>query len=97
MNRLYYSMYYAVLALLIFEPFVSSKHSGVLSYFNTRFVKQGVFPESLGRAINKAFELRQRGDYREYADLTLEQVGPFLEEGRQFLQGVSRYLHEKGV
>ena len=33
-NRAYYAMFYSVLALLIFEPYSSSKHSGVLSYFN---------------------------------------------------------------
>jgi len=45
-NRAYYSMFYAVLALLVFEPFSSSKHS-----------KEGVFPEELGRAINKELSL----------------------------------------
>ena len=33
-NRAYYAMFYAILALLIYEPYSSSKHSGVLSYFN---------------------------------------------------------------
>jgi uncharacterized protein len=64
-NRLYYAMFYAILALLIFEPFGSSKHSAVLSYFNLNFIKNGRIPKELGRAVNKAFELRQRGDYKE--------------------------------
>ena len=50
-NRSYYAMFYAVLAVLIFEEFSSSKHSGVLSYFNKRFIKEGIFPEGMGRAI----------------------------------------------
>jgi hypothetical protein len=37
-NRSYYAMFYAVLALLVFESFSSSKHSGVLAYFNKRFI-----------------------------------------------------------
>lgn len=78
-NRAYYAMFYSVLALLIFEPFSSSKHSGVLSYFNRRFVKSGLFSEDLGKAVNKAFDLRQRGDYREEVVLTREQVRPFLD------------------
>ena len=57
-NRAYYGMFYAVLALLIYEPYASSKHSGVLAYFNKHFVKGGLFPESLGRTLSKAFELR---------------------------------------
>lgn len=53
-NRVYYAMFYSILALLIFEPYSSSKHTGVLSYFNRRFVKEGAIPEEIGRAVNKA-------------------------------------------
>ena len=42
-NRLYYSMFYAVLAILVYEQYTSSKHSGVLSYFNKHFIKKGIF------------------------------------------------------
>jgi uncharacterized protein (UPF0332 family) len=91
-NRAYYGMFYAVLALLIFESFSSSKHSGVLSYFNKRFIKEGIFPEELGRSINKAFELRQSGDYREYVEITYEQVEPFIEKAKVFVQKVKDYL-----
>ena len=91
-NRAYYGMFYAVLGLLIFESFSSSKHSGVLSYFNKRFIKEGTFPEELGRSINKAFGLRQNGDYREYMELTYEQVEPFIEKAKVFVQKVKDYL-----
>jgi len=94
-NRAYYSMFYAILALLIDEPFASSKHSGVLSYFNRRFVSEGVFPKEIGRAINRAFDLRQQGDYRENVELTLEQVEPFIEASRAFQEMVKTYLQEK--
>ena len=57
-NRVYYAMFYAILALLIFEPFGSSKHSAVLSYFNLHFIKNGRIPKELGRAVNKAFDLQ---------------------------------------
>ncbi len=91
-NRAYYGMFYAVLALLIFEPYSSSKHSGVLSYFNKRFIKEGIFPKELGRSINKAFELRQSGDYREYIELTYKQVEPFIEKAKVFVHKVRDYL-----
>ena len=61
-NRAYYAMYYSVLALIIFEEFISSKHTGVLSFFNKQFIKEGVFSTEMGRWINKAFDLRQSGD-----------------------------------
>jgi uncharacterized protein (UPF0332 family) len=91
-NRAYYAMFYSILALLVFEPYSSSKHSGVLSYFNRRFIKDGLFSEDLGRAANKAFDLRQRGDYREQIVLTHEQVAPFLDWARKFIDSVKHYL-----
>lgn len=87
-------MFYAVLALLIHEPYASSKHSGVLAYFNKRFVKGGLFSASLGRTLNRAFELRQRGDYREYFEVTKDQVDPLLDEAAQFIAAVRTYLEE---
>jgi uncharacterized protein (UPF0332 family) len=91
-NRAYYSMFYAILALLIDEPFSSSKHSGVLSYFNRRFMREGIFPEEIGRVVNRAFELRQQGDYRENVELTLAQVRPLIEAAGSFLEMVRDYL-----
>lgn len=91
-NRIYYGMFYSVLALLIYEPYASSKHSGVLAYFNKHFVKGGLFSESLGRSLNKAFELRQRGDYREYFELEKVQVEPLLEDALEFVDAVRAYL-----
>ena len=93
-NRIYYGMFYAVLALMIYESYTSSKHSGVLAYFNKRFVKGGIFSESLGRVLNKAFELRQRGDYREYFELSKDQVEPLLDEAEQFVAAIRKYLDE---
>lgn len=95
-NRAYYSMFYAILSLLVFEPFSSSKHSGVISYFNRHFIKRGVFSLELGRAVNKAFDLRQRGDYREQVNLTAGQVEPFLDWARKLIDSVKKYLKSRG-
>jgi len=95
-NRAYYAMFYAILALLIFEKYSSSKHSGVLSYFNSHFVKAGLIPRELGRAVNKAFDMRLRGDYREHVTLTREQVAPFLDQAKKFIGAVRDYLENSG-
>ena len=94
-NRAYYSMFYAILSLLVFEPFSSSKHSGVISYFNRHFIKRGVFSLELGRAVNKAFDLRQRGDYREQVNLTADQAEPFLDWARKLIDSVKKYLKSR--
>jgi len=91
-NRVYYAMFYAILALLIFEPYSSSKHSGILGYFNRRFIKEGVFDREMGRWVNKAFELRQRVDYREYFQVTRNQAADLLAKAQEFVFIVSSHL-----
>jgi uncharacterized protein (UPF0332 family) len=36
--------------------------------------------------------LRQEGDYREYAELSYEEVEPFIEKAKIFLQKLKDYL-----
>jgi len=94
-NRVYYAMFYAILALLIYEPYSSSKHSGVLGYFNRRFIKEEVFDREMGRWVNKAFELRQRGDYREYFEVTRDQAADLVVKAGQFVSIVRSHLDAK--
>lgn len=95
-NRAYYAMFYAVLALLVYEEFSSSKHSGVLSYFNRRFIKGGVFDKSLGLWLGQAFELRQRGDYREQVEPVPDQATQVLDQAERFVSTVTAHLVATG-
>ena len=58
-NRSYYAMFYAALALLQNISKAPSKHSGVISLFDTEFVMKGIFSKELSKHFHKAFELRQ--------------------------------------
>jgi hypothetical protein len=96
MNRVYYAMFYSVLALLIYEPYSSSKHSGVLGYFNKNFIRNEVFDKEMGRTLNKAFDLRQREDYREYSHLTALEATAFIDKAESFVSKVNDYLKQMG-
>ncbi len=48
-NRIYYSLFYAVSALLYLKGLSSSKHTGIKSLFNEQFVKTGLVDAKLGR------------------------------------------------
>jgi len=100
-NRAYYSMFYAGLALLATRMVGASKHSGVISLFGKHFVKTGEFSPEAGRHLREAFDLRQKSDYREDFDPTHEQAveivshaGAFLEEAKKVwdMQTVSDVL-----
>ena len=55
-NRLYYACFYVVSALLLQPGVSSTKHSGVRSLFNRRFVKTGAVAAELGVLYNDLFE-----------------------------------------
>jgi len=49
----------------------------------------------MGRWVNKAFELRQRGDYREYFEVTRDQAADLAAKADQFVSIVRSHLDSK--
>lgn len=95
-NRAYYAMFYAVLALLATKQLGTSKHSGVISLFDREFVKTGIFPRELSRTLHLAFDLRQTHDYGELLTLDTQIVEETLNSAKIFVASVESYLHSLG-
>lgn len=62
-NRIYYGMFYMLLALALKKGFKTSKHNQLIGWFNKEFVKTGIINQKFGKIINKGFEDRTDGDY----------------------------------
>lgn len=65
-NRAYYSIYYALTAVLCLEPIAFKKHKDTIAYFNKNYVHEGKFPNEIGRAIAKAAKVRHASDYDDF-------------------------------
>ncbi len=91
-NRAYYAMFYATLALLQKAAKIPSKHAGAIGLFDTEFVAKGIFPRELSRDLHKAFELRQASDYRVLQSPTREKAEETLERATRFVRTVMEYL-----
>ncbi|MBR1702400.1 MAG: HEPN domain-containing protein [Lachnospiraceae bacterium] len=48
-NRSYYAIFHALRAVTAMDGFDSSKHSGVIAYFNKNYVKEGIFDKDIHR------------------------------------------------
>jgi uncharacterized protein (UPF0332 family) len=92
MNRLYYAMFYSVLALLQKKQIATSKHSGVIAQFDKEFVKKGIFDKELSKTLHRAFDLRHKGDYMEEAEVTKEDVDEIHPKVVDFVSKVKDYL-----
>lgn len=62
-NRAYYAIFHAMRAVLVFDEFDSSKHSGIIAEFRRRYIKEGVFPIEMSKMIGEAFTIRNASDY----------------------------------
>lgn len=93
-NRAYYAMFYAVLALLQKIGKVPSRHAGAISIFDTEFVMKGIFPKELSRDFHKAFELRQVLDYKTFKPISREKAEEILNKATKFVRAVKKYLED---
>ena len=93
-NRSYYAMFYSALALLQKIGKVPSKHTGVISLFDSEFVLSGSFPKELSKDFHKAFELRQVSDYRTIKPISIEKAKETFNRAEYFVKAVKRYLDE---
>ena len=92
MNRSYYAMFYAVLALLALHKLETSKHAGAISLFDREFVHAGIFPRELSRWLHQAFRQRLAADYAPLKTVTEDEARQVLDEASQFVAQVKAYL-----
>ena len=92
MNRLYYAMFYAVLALLQEKEMGTSKHSGAIALFDRELVKTGAFSKEMSKGLHRAFELRQKGDYMEETEVSADDVVEIRSVAEKFVEGAERFL-----
>jgi uncharacterized protein (UPF0332 family) len=92
-NRAYYAMFYAVLALLATKRIGTSKHSAIIAAFDREFVKTGVFARDLSRSLHLAFDRRQTHDYGEMIPIDRQITEETLTSAKAFVLQAEAYLH----
>jgi len=94
-NRAYYAMFYAVLALLARGKKETSKHSGAIALFDRDFVKLGIFKKDYSRWLHDAFDLRQRSDYAAEYHVSGEEAEKTLKNAESFVDEVKKVLSKE--
>lgn len=95
-NRSYYAMFYAALALLQSIGKVPSRHSGVLALIDQEFVLKGTLDRQLGRDLHRSFDLRQASDYRVGHAPDDDVVNDLWHQASHFLAEVEKVLKQQG-
>ena len=93
-NRAYYAMFYAALALMVTVGKSSSKHIGVIAFFDSEFVRKNIFPKEMSRMLHEAFEARQEGDYQNPDAIDRDKAAEILDAAGEFLKVVEQKLKQ---
>lgn len=97
LNRAYYCVFHAIRAVNTLKGFDSSKHSGVIAYFNQNFVKEGVFSKDLSKIIRIASESREKADYLDFFVASKEEAEKQIARAEEFVSVIEEYLMSNGV
>jgi len=95
-NRIYYGMFYGLLALAVKNGYKTSKHQQLLGWFNKNFINTQVIEKKYGKFIQDAFENRMEGDYEPYIDFEKETVEQMYADMRLFLDRIRKEVGEIG-
>ena len=93
-NRAYYAMFYAVLALAADKGVVISKHTHAIAFLDKEFIKKGIFSKEISRALHIGFDERQTNDYGEIWDIEYTEAQNNLKEAESFVKTIEDYFKE---
>jgi uncharacterized protein (UPF0332 family) len=95
LNRIYYSIFYSVLALGYKDNFITSKHKQLMGWFNKKYIhEEKIFPEDLMDIYKNAYRNRQESDYEilNLKEITESEINTLLKESKYFIDTVFGYI-----
>lgn len=94
-NRSYYAIFHALRAVTAMDGFDSSKHSGVIAYFNKNYVKEGIFDKEISKLIDTSFRLREKADYQDFFVVSKSQAEEQIGKAERVIGLIKHYLEKR--
>ncbi len=91
-NRIYYGMFYMLLAIAVEEDFETSKHQQLIGWFNKTFIKEGRLPKRFGKMVSQTFKSRQVSDYEAFVIFEKEEVLQLFTDIKEFIFSLEDYI-----
>lgn len=98
-NRAYYSIFYAILALFLHSDInpKTSKHSGVIAIFDRDLVHTGKIEKHYSKIVHKMFDARQQVDYKELVETPVEDAIECVRLAKEFLHYVKLFMGKNRI
>ena len=91
-NRIYYSMFYMLLALSLKYEFATSKHQQLIGWFNKNFILTGKINKKYGKILRKAYQNRVKGDYEPIVNFDEETVKSMFADMKEFIDAIMKVI-----
>lgn len=91
-NRIYYAVFYCLLALALKYEFETSKHLQLIGWFNKNFIATGIIDSEFGTIARKCYEYRRSADYDAYVVLEKENVEILLFKMNLFIDRINKLI-----
>ncbi|MFV0341601.1 MAG: HEPN domain-containing protein [Anaerocolumna sp.] len=96
-NRSYYAMFHGMRSVTILDGFDSSKHSGIIAFFNQTYIKNGIFDKVISKIIAGASRLREKSDYTDFYIASKQDSADQLSKAEEFLRVIDEFLVKQNV
>ena len=93
-NRLYYSLFYAVSALLEKGNIQVKTHSTQKSRYNELFILSGKIEKEKGGVYNALYNYRHTSDYHDFAIITQDEAQPLVVQAEILLNEIKKLINE---
>ena len=94
-NRSYYAVFHIMRAVTALDGFDSSKHSGIKSYFNRQYVKEGVFDREISKKIESLYTMRENADYQDFYVVSKETAEEQIKIAEEIVNLIKPYLENR--
>lgn len=94
-NRSYYAIFHCLRAVTALDSFDSSKHSGIIAFFNMHYVKTGIFDKAVSKMLDKAYRWREKADYKDYEEVTENTAKEQIMNAEKILAVIDPYLQKR--
>ncbi len=91
-NRLYYSSFYLISALLYKHDIKAETHNGTKTQFNYHFIKTGKIEVEFGKLFSTLFDWRHETDYADFIDFDEDTVLPLIEQVKRLNQTLTELI-----
>ena len=91
-NRLYYAVFYATIALLLANDIDVKSHNGVKQKLGEEFITKGKLFKIHAKTFNILSDFRHKGDYDDLFDFETEMVERLINPVKEFIDAIDQLI-----